>query len=255
MKRLSTHTHTHTHDDEAGLLRGRLSRSRAIALGIPGTSLLGALLLPGVALADDAATTTSLPDPTTTTIPTTTTAPDGLPLQPLAAASGFEWHSKQRGAGANQPVFITDSGGNGFRIMSISFEQDTYRDVGIWGVGTKTIRSTGKSVIHEWSGTAFGPRSSSITDSNTCTAPGITGLEVGLPSGFTVTSGIGSATQEAPIALGETLHFDRNYTETFQCRVGSAVPAKTTRWSTGEMGWKHGSLRNTAWPEGGPFWW
>jgi hypothetical protein len=170
---------------------------------------------------------------------------------PLLAA--FGQHSQQQGVGVNNPVSIKDSGGNGYRQMSVSFDQTTYRDVGVWGVGTKTVASTGKTILHEWSGTAASPSSGSITDSNTCTAPGISGLEVGLPSGVTVTAGTSSATQEGSVSTGAALHFERNYNFTFQCRVLAATPAKSTRWASAEMVWKNGSIGNRTSSQ--VFWW
>ena len=159
-------------------------------------------------------------------------------------AAVWAWHSQQQGVGINNPAYISGSGGSGFRQFSVAFDQNTYRDVGVPVFGTKTIASTGYSQIFEWTGAAVAPSSGALTDSNTCTGPGISGLGVGLPVGATISAGFDSATQQAEVATGGSLNFTRNYSTTFQCRVSSAVPAQNTRWSGAEMVWKSRSIRN-----------
>lgn len=178
---------------------------------------------------------------------------DGSPQPVAAVAAAFVWHSRQAGGGANQPKLIDLSGGNNARQILVMFDQNTSRDVGVWGVGTKTVASTGVTGMKEVTNSAVAPTGGILEDQNTCTAPGITGLSVGLPAGVNIQGGANSATQTWSGGTGTSLDFKRHYNNTFQCRAQSAVAAKSTRRSIGEMSWKNGSVRVQT--TDASFWW
>lgn len=180
-----------------------------------------------------------------------TTAPEVLSGPPIVAA--FGWHSTQRGGWAGE-ANIQGSGGNGNRRLMVLFEQNSYRDVGLFGIGSKTLMSSGWTEMEEYSGAASTPDSGKIIDSSTCSGAKITGIEIGVPKAVIIAASLTSVTQELPTAAtGGSKKFKRNYNNVFQCRIPSASPAKTTRWSFGEMKWKNGSLSGSTSRD--EFWW
>lgn len=103
-----------------------MSNLRCTGIGLAAAAL-GLVAVANPAGAQNTPTTDPGPP---TTAPPGTAAPDqvvavtsdaaGLPV-----AAVFGWHSAQRGVGVNHPRFINGSGGNGYRQMSIGFDQNT----------------------------------------------------------------------------------------------------------------------------------
>jgi hypothetical protein len=178
----------------------------------------------------------------------TPAAPTSRAVTAAAAASSFAFLAGQGGSSQASGI-ISGSGGTGSRKLSVGYSQNTYRDVGLPVIGTKTIQSSGLSQLIELTGGAAAPASGDLKDHNQCTSAKLTGITASgsYDSGtVSVGLGVGSASTDNTISTGTSLNFVKYYTNAFQCKALSASPAKATRNNSGDMNWKNGALSPTS---------